>query len=251
VITKYRITLHFEPYDKLAKIYDKIFSDNQFYAKYYNFLTQIMKKKELKPNQILEIACGTGILSKYFIDNGYMVEGLDISENMLNAAREKGLKTYKADMTCFDLKKKYDVILCVFDSVNYIQTQSKMLSFFESVYNHLDKDGLFVFDMNSDYKINELVPKMGNEYHVVDDIESIWLNSHEEDTWICKMIFYEKIGDDLYQRYSEEHREKAYLLNTVLNLLHQANINSIEIYSDFNYNLPKNDSSRWFFICSK
>ena len=57
------------------------------------------------------------------------------------------------DMTELNLNHKLSLITCVLDSTNYIIEDSGIVNYFKSVYNHLEKDGIFIFDINSYYKL--------------------------------------------------------------------------------------------------
>lgn len=236
------------PYEKFAEVYDSVMRD-KFYQDYYQFVTEILKEQGLEPKTILELACGTGKLAKIFLDKGYNIEGLDISKNMLRVAKKKGLKVHQGNMVDFKLKKKYDLILCIFDSLNYTQEQSELHQCFKSVKKHLSQDGLLIFDMNSDYKINKLIPNFGTEYYKVGDIEMVWLNTHEPDTWVTEMIFFEKTENGKYQRFYEKHIEKAYKISTIKSLLQKAKLEMIASYSDFQYSKMRRNAKRWFFVC--
>jgi len=98
------IMLTGNPYEKFAEVYDSIMPD-KFYEDYYKFIIEILKKLELKPASILELACGTGKLAKIFLDEDYNIEGLDLSQSMLSIAKKKGLKVYQGNMVNFKLNK--------------------------------------------------------------------------------------------------------------------------------------------------
>jgi SAM-dependent methyltransferase len=238
-------------YEVFSKVYDSVMSD-KFYEDYYKFISTIIKKHGIDPKNILELASGTGKLAKNFLNKGYDVECLDISPSMLQIAQQKGLKTYEAKMTNFNLKKRYDLILCVYDSLNYLLQEKDLQQCFYSVHKHLNENGLFIFDMNSDYKINELIPKnpVKTEYRKIGDIEFIWVNSSEPNLWISDLIFFEKENDLSYRRYHEKHVERAYKLRTVKNLLRKTKLQLIDSYSNFQFEKIKKDSFRWFMICS-
>jgi len=145
------------------------------------------------------------------------------------------------------------LILCIYDSLNYIQRQSDLQQCFNSVNKHLHPDGLLIFDMNSVFKINRIIPNnpVKTQYHRVGDIELVWLNLHEPDTWIAEMIFFERMENGTYQRFYEKHIEKAYRLSTVKGLLKKANFEIIAGYSDLQFNEIRKNSNRWFFLCKK
>ena len=238
------------PYEKFAQIYDSIMPDN-FYGNYYEFVIEILQKLESKPASILELACGTGKLARLFLDRGYNIEGLDLSTNMLKVAQAKGLKVYQSNMIDFELNRKYDLILCVYDSLNYLQKGSDLQHCFNSVKKHLSQDGLFIFDLNSDHKINEVIPNnpVKTEYRKIGDIEFIWLNSTKPESWISELIFFQKMENGKYLRFYEKHIEKAYGMNEVKHLLKEANLEILASYSDFEFSEIEKDSMRWFFVC--
>lgn len=239
-----------DPYEKLAEVFD-IFIRGEFHKNYYDFIIRILKKLRFKPRNILDLACGTGKLARFFLDAGYEIEGLDLSESMLNIARSKGLKVYQGNMINFEIGRRYDLIICVFDSLNYILKQSDLLKCFKSVNRHLNQNGLFIFDMNSDFKINEVLPTYKNDYHKVGDTELIWLNSHRRNTWVGELILFQKTENGKYQRFYEKHVEKAYKITKIEKLLRKAKFELLRTYSDIKLNEIKKDSKRWFFVCKK
>ncbi|MFB0563293.1 MAG: class I SAM-dependent methyltransferase [Candidatus Lokiarchaeia archaeon] len=238
------------PYAKFAEVYD-LFVRADFHKEYYRFIIRILNKLKFKPESVLDLACGTGKLAKLFLDNGYMVEGLDISESMLSIARKRGLTVYQGNMVDFELGKKYDLILCVYDSLNYILKQSELLRCFKSVNRHLNEKGKFIFDMNSDFKINKVLPAYKTDYHKIGDTELIWLNSHKRNKWIGELILFIKTENGKFRRFFEKHVERAYKIDTIKKLLKKASFEILGAFSDYKFNEIKKDSKRWFFICKK
>lgn len=238
------------PYDKFAEVFDS-YVRADFHRDYYNLILKIFKKWKLEPKNILDLACGTGKLAKIFLDNGYTIEGLDISESMLNIAIKKGLKVYQGNIVDFELGKKYDLILCVYDSLNYVLKQSDLQKCFKSVNRHLFEKGVLIFDMNSDYRINKILPTYKIDYHKIGDTELFWFNSHRHNTWIGELIIFEKTEDGKYQRFYEKHIERAYKLPIIKKLLKKANFEILETFSDHKFNEIKRDSKRWYFVCER
>jgi len=240
-----------KPFVKFAEVYDSIMPD-KFYTDYYGFIVEVLKRSALQPKSVLELACGTGKLARILLDKGFNIEGLDSSEHMLEVAKKKGLKVHHANMVNFEMRRKFDLTLCVFDSLNYIQEQSELLRCFNSVRSHLDTEGLFIFDMNSSYKINKIIPRnpVKAQYFKVGDIELVWLNSHQQDTWIAELIFFERTRDGKYRRFYEKHVEKAYKLGNVRKLLRRAGFSLAGSCSDFEFSEIGRKSGRWFFMCT-
>lgn len=239
-----------KPYGKIfTQFYEKIM-DDKFYRDYYLFVSKIFIQLKFKPIKILELACGTGKLAKLFSDKGYTIDGLDTSKYMLELAEKKGIRCYRKNMVKFNLPERYDLILSIYDSLNYLKTEKDLERCFGSVKTHLNLKGLFIFDMNSDYKINTVIPKIQNRYYKIKNAELIWLNFHKTNKWVAKMILFEKTNKH-YQRFYEKHIEKAYKLNIIKKLLKKFNFKILGIYSDFNFSKAQKNSLRWFFVCQK
>src|SRR5262245_46259787 len=105
-------------YGKFGRFYDAVMGSRAGSAA---FIHNLIRRHKPEAKTLLELACGTGAvlerLSKY-----YQVDGLDISIEMLSVARKKlpGARLVRADMVTFELGQKFDVIICVFDSIHHI-----------------------------------------------------------------------------------------------------------------------------------
>jgi SAM-dependent methyltransferase len=232
-----------EPYAKFAEVYDGLMNQGEFYSSYYHF---ILGKIKGKP-KVLEIGCGTGKLANIFLEKGFDVEGLDISKEMLAVARKSGLRVHRQGMADFRLPGKYGLILSIFDSLNYLQNSAELRSCFRSVFKHLERGGLFIFDLNSDYKINSSVALFGSstEYSV-NGIDVIWNNSVSNNKWIADIKFTE--GKNVFE---EHHVETGFSLTETKQLLKEAGFKILASVSDFD-SIPITETSlKWFFVCRK
>ena len=236
------------PYQKFAELYDAVMSQDQFYSSYYSFVVELAEKFRLKPKRILEIGCGTGKLSELFLKHGCSVEGLDLSEPMLTIAKKRGVKVHYGGMAGFKLNRKFDVILSIFDSINYLQKKLELEKCFGAVFQHLAAGGLFIFDLNSAFKINTAIPKLFKKeaHYRFGDTELLWRNSHEPDTWIVD-IGIKQDGKTFHER----HVEKAYKIEDVRKLLKESGFAVAGVYSDFDFSAVRKNSWKWFFVCRK
>lgn len=143
-------------YLRFSYYYDDIFSELD-YTNWLYFIEPYLKKE----STILDLACGSGTLAILLKLKGYNVEGLDLSSSIIDVAKEKAkihhlnIPFYVDDMTSFKINKKYDVITCFFDSVNFLKDKYYLDKLFENVYNHLNDNGLFIFDVFSNNLLNE------------------------------------------------------------------------------------------------
>lgn len=110
----------------------------------------IIHRHQPKAKSLLELACGTGTILNGLVKD-LEVSGLDSSAAMLKVARAKLplIHLYNQDMADFKVPAKFDVIICVFDSINHLTELKQWESLFAATARHLHKGGLFFFDMNT------------------------------------------------------------------------------------------------------
>src|SRR5690606_6542365 len=133
-------------YKNMAFVYDELMDDID-YEGWFNYIRKIFSKYEKNPKSILEMACGTGNLSYYLAREGYDLTCFDISSDMLSIAYNKlyefkNVTILKQDMTDFNLFKKFDCILSICDSINYIIDEKDLVNTFKRVREHLKEDGI-------------------------------------------------------------------------------------------------------------
>lgn len=136
-------------FKEMAKYYDFIYSfKGKDYAGEAAFLDRMINKYGNKGKQLLDAGCGTGEHLVY-LKRKYDVMGLDLHREMINVARKKlgNVELRQGDMRSFNLNKKYDVIICMFSSINYNRTRQDYLRTFRNFYRHLNKGGVVVGDL--------------------------------------------------------------------------------------------------------
>ncbi len=99
----------------------------------------------------LDLCCGSGGLLQLAEVDGFAVTGVDRSPFQLaNAARKvPGARLIEADVRSFESANAYDVVTCVFDSLNYLTELDEVRALFERVASCLKPDGVFVFDIKT------------------------------------------------------------------------------------------------------
>ncbi len=130
-------------YKQLAPYYDKTTNLSIF-----NIYKEIIGEVENK--NILDLGCGTGTLLKLYSKNNNTI-GFDGSSEMIKIAKEKdGKSLYKiSDIRDFQMNKKFDIIVCAYDTINHLLTMKEWRQVFKNVKEHLVDDGLFIFDYNA------------------------------------------------------------------------------------------------------
>lgn len=171
----------YNAYDIFSEFYDEFIKKNcpDLHNKYFNLVKETLDKYKLKPNSILDCTCGTGILAKKLKDEGYSIQGLDINNNMLKKAQEKGLEVFTGDIRSFNLNHKYDLIFS-FDSLGHITTKEDLIKTFKNISQHLNEGGIFIFDGGTK---NKALAMINNTYTFDSDKYSfIWKNYKNNDT---------------------------------------------------------------------
>ena len=243
-------------YNEFANLYDELMNDFD-YGKWFNYIEDIFKKYNINGSKILEMACGTGNLSIHLAEKGYKLTCFDLSEEMLAQAYEKlnrykNVKLLNGNMVDFKINKKFDSIISICDSINYIIDIDDLKATFENVYNHLEDEGVFIFDINSFYKLSEII---GNNVFVEDreDIFYTWQNYYDVDSRICEfyLSFFIKEDNDNYLRFNEEHKERAYTVDEILTTLKSVGFRSIDCFEAFTFHEINLKTERINFVVRK
>ena len=245
-----------EAYREFASLYDKLMNDYD-YKMWFNYIEDILKLYKKEPNQILEMACGTGNLSVFLAEKGYKLTCFDLSEEMLAQAYGKlnpykNVKLLNGNMIDFKINKKFDAIVSICDSINYIINEKDLKNTFINVYEHLEDNGIFIFDINSYYKLKNII---GNNTFIEDreDLFYTWQNDYDITTNICNfyLSFFINNHGDKYTRFDEEHSERAYEIEEIVEFLNNAGFKSVDYYEAFTTEKPGFESERINFVACK
>lgn len=240
-------------YDKFAKVYD-IYMENIPYDKWTEYTIEIFNKHNLPKTTgiIAELGCGTGNMTKRLYEKGFDMIGIDISEQMLMVAREKSdqnILYLEQDMTEFELYGTVDAIVSYCDSINYITSEDELLTVFKLVNNYLDINGLFVFDINTIYKLKNI---LGNNSfcQTTDDSAYTCENYYDEESNVNEFYtnFFIENDNGKYDRYEEYHYEKGYSVNKIKELIEKSGLEFVACYDELTFNQPDNKSERVFFV---
>ena len=195
-------------YDVLARFYDAL-GDRADHAAHVRGL---IEEHHPGAKTVLELACGTGSVLKE-LQAHYDVTGVDLSEPMLELAREKlpGVPLFQGDMTNVQLGETFDVVLCLFDSVNHLLEFAQWEALFDVARSHLAEGGLFVFDINTEQRLAGIAaapatPEWFGEGNlllmdVVDEGDGVYL-------WDVRI--FEHVRDAEYRLHVDEIREVSF-----------------------------------------
>jgi ubiquinone/menaquinone biosynthesis C-methylase UbiE len=223
------------------------------YSTWSNYIIDIIKKYNVQNKDILEMACGTGQMAVNLAGRGYNVTAFDISVDMLAVASSKAadkgvdIRLLRQDMNDIKITQKFSIILCLCDSINYITSEKELFNLFKWVHAHMEIGGIFVFDINSSYKLRNIIGNNTFTYNE-DDIAYIWDNYlTDEDTVEFYLTFFTREGT-MYRRFDEVHVEKIYEVSDIFGMLKDAGFNNIEAKEAFTFDEPSETTERINFI---
>lgn len=242
-------------YGEFAKIYDELIYEDINYDKMVQRLNELIEKHDIAKEDYLDLACGTGNVAIRMAKEFKNTYAVDLSEDMLREAFEK-FKTARIkgkiicqDMTELSLNHKFDVITSVLDSTNYILEDEGLLSYFKGVYDHLNDKGLFLFDINSYYKLTNI---LGNNIFTYseEDVFYTWENVLEDDIVNMFLTFFVKSGE-LYERFEEEHLERAYTEEEIENALSKCGFKLVGKFNGYENIEVSEESERILYVVCK
>jgi len=245
-------------YNSFAKIYDELMTDAP-YQKWGTYISDILIERGLIPTEsskplVLDLACGTGTMTLLLAEKGYDMMGVDASIDMLAAAQEKSYNEGQnilflaQDMRELDLFGTIDAAVCVCDGINYILDEDELFTVFKRVRLFMNPGGVFIFDMNTEYKFKELLGNRSFEGKSENGAAYSLDNSFDETLGIneYRVLFTHENGDS----FTEIHRQRAYKTDKVIDLLQKAGFGDVLISHEYTKEPPKIDSARVSFVAA-
>lgn len=147
-------------FKSLAKYYDLLYAwkDYKREAETIRDLIRIYKKSP--GADLLEVACGTGKHAE-LLRTDFSIVAVDLNEDMLRIARRrcKGVSFARADMVSLDLGRQFDIVLCLFSSVGYVRTRTRLKKTLFNFARHLKAGGVAIIEpwwSKADYKVGAI-----------------------------------------------------------------------------------------------
>lgn len=257
-----------EAYGRFAYVYDQLMDDMP-YSEWISFAKKVWDKTGTNPKSIVDLGCGTGSITIPLAEMGYIVTGIDLSEDMLAVAQDKleqvskfspqlrnaQVRLVQQDMTKWEMPQQVDSVISFCDCINYLLTESAVVQTFEATYSALRSGGSFIFDVHHP---NTFVTYDEGQPYVYDDnaISYIWTCDYEENLRKIEhnlSIFVQEGGEDSshYRRFEEVHVQRAYSIDWMMQSLYACGFKQVDCYSDFTEEPPTEETSRLFFVAIK
>ncbi len=241
-----------QPFTLIADVFDQLMFDVD-YEEWVDYIEALLTFSDHPVTEILDVACGTATPTWILHRRGYRVWGIDRSLPMLRVARRKTggkVPLLAADMRMFHLRKQFDAVLCIFDSLNNLLSEQDLEMAFRRAREHLKDGGVFIFDMNSiaalkDYWDTDV--KVKETPHLV----SIWRTTYNSQNHTSRLeitVFVKRKNG--WIRLDEVHVERGYPIRTVLQLLRRAGFQKAEAFHHLTLR-PATENSLRFTVVAR
>ena len=246
-------------YDLIAPFYDRVnqsINPSDFVDFYEQNFTKWLKNK---PELVLDLACGTGRITRELARRGYDMTGVDGSVEMLGRARDMAEKEgfgseilwLLQDMTDFELYGTVDAVVSSLDSINHLSGHGELERTFALVHNYLNPDGLFLFDVNGKHKFETVYAE--NTYAMEEGkYFCVWENRYNPRSHLCDFYItvFERQKDGRYLRHEDVQRERMFPERALTRALETAGFEVLAAVSDFDFT-PATDESDRIFIAAR
>ena len=244
-----------DAYHALAASYDRLTNDVDYEAT-VAFYMEILQREGLAPRTCVDLACGTGSVTKILARKGYDVIGVDLSEEMLTEAFQKVQDMENPPrFICQNLRDLYlprgvDMAVCALDSLDYITNPDDCAEAIRRTYKALNPGGIFIFDVNTPEKLRAMDGQVFLDED--DDVFCVWRGEFDESTNICSygMDLFQRSGN-VWHRSFEEHQEYAYSAQQLVGFLKEAGFTAVAVYGDRKFTAPVEGEQRIYLKARK
>lgn len=245
-------------YHTLAGSYDRL-TDDAEHKRRAAYLHRLLQKERRSVETVLDLGCGTGTVTCLLAAMGYRMTGVDLSEEMLTEAARKAEALTPAQrpllvrqsMSRLRLLEPVDAAISTLDALNYLTSEKALQETLCRVFRWLRPGGLFVFDVNTPYKLR----RMNGELYIdeTDEAYCVWRTDFSEKSRVCTygIDLFCLRPDGTWDRSWEEHRERAWEEAELRAMLETAGFEEIRVTGDLRHTAPRPDEDRVIFRCRK
>ncbi|RXJ88514.1 methyltransferase [Arcobacter sp. CECT 8983] len=227
-------------------LYSKIEPFLDFYDEVYTLHNEFMSivfNKDL--DNVLDVGCGQGFFVESLNLNQKKAFGIDLSSEQIEACYHRGVE----NVACIDLKdvkEKYDCVTAIFDVINYIQKDG-LKEFFENVYNSLNDNGYFIFDVNTLYGFEDIAQgcitmDFDDKFIAIDAI-------YEDEKLITDLTLFIKEEDESFKKEKDFITQYYHSKDRLKKMLKKAGF-KVEELRDFSLHSDEK-ADKQIYICKK
>ena len=242
-------------YTEFAAVYDELMTEipYEMYVELVSIATGGLRDK-----RILDIGCGTGLLSVQLAKQGADVTGIDLSAEMLAVAEKRAqalslpVNFVQQPMQQLSGFIGYDAAVIAIDSLNYLQEREEVLATFRNIHAALAVGGTLLFDVHSTFK-TDVIFMEGPFTFDNGGIAYIWETEEGEHphSVYSELAFFIREQNGLYRRFDEVHIQRTFPIHDYVEMLMEAGFSIERIFADWEDEPPHDESERIFFQVRK
>ncbi len=243
-----------DAYSKLAQVYDDLMYHVD-YVKWIDYIDEILFSYKRDFCKLIDIACGTGTMAILFQQRGYNTTGSDGCAGMIEQAQEKSiyheipLPFYTMNMTEISLEEKFDAVICLYDSINYVLKREGVEKTLQNAWNLLNEGGIFVFDICTEENSIRFFDGYEDKGETR-DYKYIRHSKYNSKDKIQFNTFY-LFSKDGTEYFKEVHHQKIYTIGEMMELVDKSLFTFKGKYHDFSFEPPNLYSERIHFVLQK
>lgn len=234
-------------YSVLAKIYPHLMRSID-YKKWTQYILEIRKEIKKKNITALELASGTGEISKIVFSKMKLFIPIDISFSMLQNSNYDGISAVCCNMIYLPFKNIFDFIFSTFDSMNYLQKKEDYFQLLNSVSNCISSNGIFTFDVgleNNSIKHEKHLNRTGK----TEGISYSQKSFYDRNSRIHYNQFQIRLADGT--RVEEIHKQKIFRFEDYFDIIDKTDFYVSACYNTFSFDNANEKSGRIQFILKK
>ncbi len=247
-------------YNKMAAVYDR-FMETAPYEHWTSFTKEMVKTYHPNAKSMIDLGCGTGQITLLLKQLGFQMTGVDLASDMLTVAQHQAVEQnmsiqwIQQDLNTLDVGTTYDVAISYCDVMNYITSSDEVHQVFTNVFQTLNEEGLFIFDVHAMGHVKHTL--QDNTFsEIYDDMGYVWFcdAGDYEGEMYHEMTFFVK-DHEQYDRFDEQHHQRTYHAKDYLTWLQAVGFKAIGLCADFDSTFISPEeadrSERMFIICKK
>ncbi len=232
----------------LSDWYDRINGDQ--YDDYARFLHVCFKNALIDVREVLDVGCGTGGITYALADMGYDMVAVDISYDMLSAAKHhENILYIQGDMRSLDLYGTVQAAYSSYDCLNCMLTADDLDKAFANIALFLEAGGVFVFDLNTPYRAKDEYDGYTYCYEHNDDM-LIWRSAVSGRRAAFYLTEFAEHAGMIIRR-DDVIYERIWSTRTVLRLLKKHKFDIIGIYGGYDMHPLCDTDAKAYFCCLK
>lgn len=236
----------------IAPFYDELMRSVP-YRMWTGYYLLLLSQQGAKPKQVLDVCCGTGVVTEMLHREGFEMAGIDLSAPMIEEAKRKAAKRklpirYECqDAAEMNLGETFDAAYSFFDSLNYITDPERLSLATQRVAAHLEPGGSFIFDLNTAYAFEQQMFDQ-KQTHARAKVKYDWKGHWDPIRRIIRVeMKFWRGGEEFY----EEHVQRAHTDDEIREMLAAAGFKDIQAYHSYTLDRPRRTSDRIHYTAIK